>query len=135
MFERERTVIVSSQLSVISGRPSARCNWLRTTDNRRSLFPGLPTWKLIVIKRLSLHFNAVARVHWRHVSAILDSHGIDKVFMQVIDIFRDAVLERCAHRDVIKEREMLNVLTQTDTSGVWTHGHAKFRSHQDHGQH
>ena len=57
-----------------------------------SFSPGFSVWKRIVIKRLRFHLNAVTRIQRRQVATVFHRHRINKMFVQMIDIFRDAIL-------------------------------------------
>jgi len=57
------------------------------------------------------------------------------MFVQMIDVFDDAIFEGRAYGNVIEERKVLNVFAQTDAAGVWTHRNSKLCRHQHYGQH
>src|SRR5262245_5572033 len=57
------------------------------------------------------------------------------MLVQVVDVLGDAVLERCAHADVVEDRQMLYILTETDAAGVRTHRNAEVRGQEKHGDH
>src|SRR6266545_2050179 len=99
------------------------------------LRPHRPARELVGVKRLGLHGNAVAGLLRRHVAAVLDPHRIKEVLVQVIDVFEDALIERRANADVIKDRQMLNILAQADTAGMRADRHAELGRHQQHRQH
>jgi len=58
---------------------------------------------------------------------------IEKVLMQVVDVFRDAPLERPADADVVEDRFVLHVFTQADAAGVRADWNSEFRREQEHG--
>ena len=57
------------------------------------------------------------------------------MFVQMIDILRNPIVERCAYGDIVEERKMLNVLAQPDPAGMGTDRHTEFRRHENHGEH
>src|SRR5215831_10120921 len=93
--------------------------------------PGFTAGKFIIVERLGFHFNAVTGIEWRQVVPVFHLYRIHKVFVQVIDIFDDAVFERRTNRNVIEERKMLHVFTETYAPGVRANRNAKLGRHQD----
>src|SRR5260370_15737687 len=85
--------------------------------------------KLIVLQRRWFHLNAVTRMDRRQVTPISYHHGKHKVFVEAIDEFRDPILKRGADRDVVKKREMLNILTQTYATSMRANRHAGLGCH------
>ena len=57
------------------------------------------------------------------------------MLVQVIDVLQDTLIERRADADVIKDRQMLNILAQADAAGMRTDRHAELGRHQQHRQH
>ena len=56
--------------------------------------PDLAVRESVAGQRLRADFDAVARfVRW-YVSSVADNYGIEKVFVQVVDIFNDTVTHR-----------------------------------------
>ena len=45
--------------------------------------------------------------------------------MEVIDVLNDAIFQRGADSDVIKEREMLHIFAQSHAARVWADRYAK----------
>ena len=64
--------------------------------------------------------------------APLHDTRIEKVLMQVIDVFRDAPLERPADADVVEDGFVLHVLAQADAASVRADWNSEFRSEQEH---
>src|SRR4030095_2357007 len=60
---------------------------------------------------------------------------MDKVLVQVIDVFNNSIIKASTDGDVVENRQMLNVLAQADTTSVRTNRHAKLRRHQYHCHH
>src|ERR1700712_5664739 len=68
----------------------------------RQIHPHRPVRVLIALKRFGGHFDAVTGALWWHVAPTADYHRIEKVFVQMVDVFQYTVLERSADRDVIE---------------------------------
>lgn len=64
--------------------------------------------------------TTVPRSGWYNVATIDGRSRILEVFMQVIDVFRHSILQVTRDRDVIPDSKMLNILTQSNTTSMWT---------------
>src|SRR5229473_4461612 len=111
MLERDKTVILQSSL------------------------PCLAIWELVVIKRVSLHLNAVSRLKRRQIVTVSDRNGKDKVFVKMIDILDNAILKRGANRYVVDQRKVLNIFAQTNAASMRAHRYAELCRHQHHRKH
>jgi len=85
-----------------------------------SLLPRRAVRKLVVSKRLRFHLDAVTRIERRRVITMLHYYGKDEVFVQMIDVLNDSILKRSTDRDVIEERQMLNVFAKPDSARMRT---------------
>src|SRR6188474_1618906 len=74
--------------------------------------PDSSSRKLVVRDRLRLYLDAVPRSKRRHVPRIPGDAGIDEMLVQVVDVLADAMLERTAHRHVVEDRQVLDVLAE-----------------------
>jgi hypothetical protein len=91
--------------------------------------------ELIFEPRFRLHGDAKARRTGRHVTAIPDDHGIEKMLMKMVDIFQDSVLERSGKADIVEHCVMLNVFAQSNSAGMKTNRNAELCSHQHNREH
>src|SRR5207253_2895825 len=98
--------------------PPFACAQGKTKNPRAPSLPGFAAGKLIVIKRLRLHLDAISGIQRSQIASLPYRHRIDEVLMQMVDIFRDAILERRAHRDVIEKGKVLHVFTEPHAAGV-----------------
>ena len=57
------------------------------------------------------------------------------MLVQMVHVLQTPVLQRSAHRDVIKKRQMLNVLTEADASRVRANRNSELCGHQQHREH
>src|SRR5204862_6563013 len=94
------------------------------------IFPGPSIREFVPLKRFSLHRDTIARHAWGHISSVPYDYRVDKMFVQMIDVFDPPPVERTAHCDIVEDRKMLDILAKADAAGMRTNGHAKFRSHQ-----
>src|SRR5216684_951654 len=101
----------------------------------QSSLPCLAVWKLVVIKRVSFHLNAVSRRKRRQIVTVPDRSRKDKVFVKMIDVLDDAILKRGANRYVVDERKVLDIFAQANAAGMRAHGYAELRRHQHHRKH
>src|SRR5438132_2926179 len=108
MLERNKTVIFQSSL------------------------PCLAVWKLVVIKRVTFHLNAVSRRKRRHIVTVPDRSRKDKVFVKMIDVLDDAILKRGANRYVVDQRKVLDIFAQTNAAGMRAHGDVELCRHKHH---
>src|SRR5499427_10078578 len=96
--------------------------------------PAVPRGTGRVLKlaeRLRAHSDAPARHLRRDVVSVADHHRVDEVLVQVLDVLENPVLERAAHRDVIKERDVLHILAESDAAGVRADRNAELRRHEE----
>src|SRR5258705_12090984 len=84
----------------------------------------------MTFQRFWFHLYAVAWCGWRHVPVAFHDYMTNKMFMKMIYVFNNAVFQRGAHRNEIKEGYVLNVFAQTDSSGVRANGNAKLSCYQ-----
>src|SRR5882672_9832368 len=98
MSERDKTVIFQSSL------------------------PCLAAWKLVVIKRISFHLNAVSRFERRQLVTVPDRSRKDKAFVKMIDVLDDSILRRGANRYVADQRKVLEIFAQAHAAGMRAHG-------------
>src|SRR4051812_30925372 len=87
--------------------------------------PGAAGGELEVFERLRLHGDAVPGGEGRRVAPVHDADGVDEVLVQVVHVLADAILEGGAQRDVVEDREVLDVLAESDAAGVRTDGDAE----------
>src|SRR6187402_654863 len=99
------------------------------------LSPAVAIGEMESFERICMHLDAIAGRFRRHVSAVADHDGTDKMLMQMIDIFEYSIIKRCRHADIIEYGNMLDVLTQTNAARMRTHRHAELRSHQQYDDH
>src|ERR1043165_3269985 len=90
----------------------------RARSRRRNGAPLLAGRVLVVCQRLYLHRDAISRGRGCRISAVDDSYRIYKVLVQMIHVFADAVFQRRAQRDVVEDREVLDVFAQPDAARV-----------------
>ena len=57
------------------------------------------------------------------------------MFVQMIDILRNSIIEGGAHRNVIEERKMLNIFTQAGPARVRANRDAELCRHEHHREH
>ena len=62
--------------------------------------------------------------------ATLHYERIDEVFVKMVGVFAEAILQRAADRDEIEEREVLHIFAQADAAGVWANGDSELGGHQ-----
>ena len=76
-----------------------------------------------------VHLDAVAGGVRRHVAAAADDDRGMEVFVQVVDELDDAVLEGGGDAQLVEDGDVLDVLAQTDATGVRADRDAKLCSH------
>src|SRR5215510_2254754 len=62
---------------------------------------------------------------------LTNDYRIEKVFMQVIDVLKDAILQGAAGTNIVEYCEVLHILAQSYPTGVRANGNIEFGSHQD----
>src|SRR5581483_1250480 len=83
----------------------------RSTPNR--------AMRIFVTKqRFRFHRNAVAWRGRRHVSSIFDYHRVNEMFVQMVNIFKQPLIERATHANIIKNRQVLHVFAQAHATGM-----------------
>src|SRR5258708_11599978 len=97
--------------------------------------PGAAAWVFEPFQRAGLDLRAVARSRRSEVPPTLHRDGVDEVFVQVVDEFARTVFQGSADRDVVEDRQVLDVLTESDAAGVRADGHTELRRQQQDGQH
>ena len=80
------------------------------------------------------HFDGKSRNGGCLVTALLQDTGGDKMFMQVIHVFNQAILQGPRNANVVKHGKVLDVFAKSDTACVGTDRDAKFFGHQDNSQ-
>src|SRR3954447_22072618 len=78
--------------------------------SRASDAPGGAARKIMLIERVRVNLDAVARTLRRHITAVADHDRIDEMLVQMIHVFEHAVLQRRRHADIVEQRNMLDVL-------------------------
>ena len=86
----------------------------------RGVRPDRPVRERVLVQRLGAYLDAWPDSKVRHSGRRERRRG--RVLVKVVDPLDDAVLRRAADRDVVEEREVLDVLAQSDTAGVGAHG-------------
>ena len=109
---------------------------LLTLENRPRLLALPPRNTLLtrireLIHTLRLHLHTVPGLRRCDIVPVLDPRGVKEVFMEMVDVFQDALL--AGHDNIVDCAQMLCVLGQTDTAGVRDDGDAEFRGHEQHG--
>ena len=69
-------------------------------------------------ERLGSHRDAVAGRCRGDVPTAADRRRVHEVLVQVVHVFHDPVLEGAADRDVVEDREVLDILAETDAARV-----------------
>src|SRR6266508_3100604 len=87
----------------------------------------------VLVDRLWKHLDAVAGRERQAVAPAPHDRGFAEVLVQVVDPLDHAVLERPAHGDEVKRREVLDVLAETDAPGMRADGDSKLRGEEQHG--
>lgn len=87
--------------------------------------------KSVILNGFALHLDTVTRVEGSHVAAVLHDDGMNKVFVEMVDVFEDAALCGCRDTDVVNEGEVLDVFAEADATGVWADRHIEFLGHQE----
>src|SRR5260221_1497371 len=65
--------------------------------------------ELVGLERVGLDGDAVAGARRRQVAGVAHDARIDEVLVEVVDVLAHAVLETAAHRDVVEDRDVLDV--------------------------
>src|SRR5436309_1744292 len=69
------------------------------------------------------------------IPAIADNGRVHEMLVQVVGVLGGAVVELAADGDVINDRDVLDVLAETEAAGMGTHGHAELGGQQQYGKH
>src|SRR6266571_7305717 len=104
------------------------------TPVRLNSSPDRAIGKTIIVSRFRLDGNAVARLKRRHVARVSNDDGMNEMLVEVVDVFRDAVLHAGRDSDVIEHGKMLDVFAEANAASVWADGHPELGSHQDDGE-
>src|SRR5258708_39852790 len=97
--------------------------------------PGAAAGVFEPLQRARFDLRAVARSRRGEVPPTFHGDRVDEVFVQVVDEFARAVFQRSADRDVVEDRQVLDVLTESDAAGVRADGYTELRRQQQDGQH
>src|ERR1700743_3221287 len=84
----------------------------------RTSGPDLTVWKGKSSQGLRINFDTISRPLWRHVSTLTDHYRIEKMFVQMVDIFDDAVLHGRGDPQIVKHGKVLHIFAQTHSSRV-----------------
>ena len=57
--------------------------------------------KLMGVQRLRPHRDAISRQVRRHVPPVADLYRVEEVFVEMVDVFQDAILQRSRDVDVV----------------------------------
>src|SRR4051794_16435475 len=74
--------------------------------------------ELVRIERLRPDGDAVSRPQRSNITRVADDARIDEVFVQMIDVLAHPVFQAAADGDVVEDRDVLDVLAESDTAGV-----------------
>lgn len=88
----------------------------------RPRFPVGSFWVRECINRILPHLPTVTRASWNNVSTIDNRRWILEMFVEVVNIFSHPILQVPRDGNIVPNGQMLNVLTQTNTSSVRTNG-------------
>jgi hypothetical protein len=78
----------------------------------------LASRECVVLNRLLLHGDAVTRSKRSGVSSILHDNRFQKVFVKMVNVFKNTTLGGTRDADVIDEGKMLDIFAKTNTTSV-----------------
>src|SRR4030095_12212167 len=96
------------------------------------ILPRSSIWKCEPLDRLGLHGDAVTPTQRRQVTSISDRSRIDEVLMQMVDEFYSPAVERTTHRNIVKDRKVLNIFAKPAAARVRANRDTAFCRHQKH---
>src|SRR6202034_4169609 len=106
------------------------------SDNLHGLHSATPdgaVGKLVSLQRSGLHGDARSGLGGDAVSPVTDDAGVDKVLVEVVDVFDAPVLERPGHGDVVEDRRVLDVFAEAHAAGVRADRDAEMSGQKLHG--
>jgi hypothetical protein len=98
------------------------------------LSPDFAVGEAELFEGLGENFDAVAGVVGNHVMAAADDDGMKEVFVEVVDVFDDAIGEGAGDGEEVEDGEVLDVLAEADAAGVGADGDVEFCSHEKDGE-
>src|SRR6266849_8461073 len=97
------------------------------TLRHRMFRPNCPFRVGEAAERVGLDLCAVPGRRRRHVAPALQAYRVHEVLVEVIDELASPVLERTADRDVVEDRQVLDVLAQAYAPGMRADRNPKLR--------
>src|SRR5580700_7979849 len=87
------------------------------------------------VVRTVVHFDGVTGSGGEPVAAGCNHCRVHKMLVEMIGELRRPVVHRSAHAHVVDDAEVLDILAQTQSAGVRTHGNTELGRQQKDGQH
>src|SRR5487761_1427451 len=104
---------------------------LSDSVNLRLIAPDASFWIVELLKCFRINFDAVPWVLRQNITTLANLHRINEVLVEVIDILRNAALQRSGNAEIVESREMLHIFTKAYPSGVGTNWNTEFLRQQD----
>lgn len=98
------------------------------------MFPDKAVGVGVVAEGFGEDFGAVAGLLREHVVGVADADRVGEVFVEVVDVFGDAVFEGSGNAKIVEGGKVLHILAEPDTAGVRANRDIEFCGHEDDGE-